>query len=82
MARNQPGLNIVGLGSQDNLDQANQFVAAGGTVSFPMLWDESGASWAALGVFGQPYWILYDSQGTIAASRSGSVDITLVESLL
>lgn len=82
MARNTPGLNIIGLGSQDDLSQANDFVASGGTVSLPMLWDESGASWSALGVSGQPYWILYDAQGAVVESRFGGVDINAVNSVL
>lgn len=82
MARNTPGLNIIGLGSQDDLSQANDFVSSGGTVSLPMLWDESGASWSALGVLGQPYWILYDAQGVMVESRFGGVDINAVNSVL
>lgn len=53
-------------------------MATFGTVSFPMVWDQSFGSWIELGVISQPYWILYDSAGNLVASRSGAVDLALV----
>lgn len=70
--------SIVGLGAQDSLAQAQDFVATFGTVSFPMVWDESFSSWIELGVVSQPYWILYDSAGNQVAARGGAVDLNLV----
>ncbi len=56
-------MTIVGLGAQDSLGQALDFVEDYGTKSFRMLWDESFQSWAALGVRGQPIAILFDTDG-------------------
>ncbi len=39
----------MGLGTQDDLELARDFVAKGG-ITFTMLWDESFESWQALGV--------------------------------
>lgn len=69
---------IIGLGAQDSLEQAQDFVATFGTVSFPMVWDASFSSWIELGVVSQPYWILFDSEGNQVAARSGAVDLNLV----
>ena len=44
---------MIGLGTQDNSDQAVQFVENGGIVSFPMYWDEPFVSWEAFGVRSQ-----------------------------
>lgn len=81
MARDNPNINVVGLGAQDSLQQAQDFVATFGTNSFPMVWDPGFDSWLSLGVISQPYWILYDSSGNQVAARSGAVDLSLVASL-
>jgi peroxiredoxin len=53
---------MVGLGTQDSLALARDFVARYGT-TFTMLWDESFRSWRALGVTGQPAAVLLDPGG-------------------
>ncbi|MCP5026687.1 MAG: hypothetical protein GY929_10430 [Actinomycetia bacterium] len=53
----------MGLGTQDSLEQAADFVADNGTVSFPMLWDPSSESWAVYGIQSQPAAILLEPGG-------------------
>lgn len=57
-------MTVVGLGGQDSLGQALDFVEDYGTKSFRMLYDDSFQSWAALGVRGQPIAIMFDTAGT------------------
>ena len=53
----------MGLGAQDSLEEAHEFVEKYGTTSFRMLYDASLESWRALGVRGQPTAILFDADG-------------------
>jgi len=62
---------IIGLGTQDSLSYAENFVSSTGT-TFTMLWDSSGASWRALGIFGQPSVIVMDRYGR-ETNRRGRV---------
>ncbi len=54
---------MIGLGTQDTLGEAEEFVARYGT-TFTMLWDESFESWRELGVTSQPAAILFAPDGT------------------
>ena len=53
----------MGLGAQDSLEEAHEFVEKYGTTSFRMLYDGSLESWRELGVQGQPTAILFDTDG-------------------
>ena len=66
-------LRVIGLGAQDDLESARDFVADGG-ITFTMLWDESFESWIQLGVRGQPMAILFDADGTPLGTWSGFLD--------
>jgi peroxiredoxin len=66
-------LRVIGLGTQDDLAAAKDFVARGG-ITFTMLWDHSFQSWIALGVRSQPAAVLYDADGTVLASWVGPFD--------
>ncbi len=55
---------MIGLGTQDSLGEAEDFVDKYGTESFTMLWDESFQSWQALGVSSQPTAVLFATDGT------------------
>ncbi|WP_395080904.1 TlpA family protein disulfide reductase, partial [Ilumatobacter sp.] len=57
-------LEVIGLGTQDSLGQAEDFVEDYGTESFTMLWDESFLSWQALGVTSQPAAVMFAADGT------------------
>ena len=48
---------MIGLGTQDTLEEAREFAEDRGT-TFTMLWDESFESWIELGVSSQPTAIL------------------------
>lgn len=63
----------MGLGTQDDLELARDFVAKGG-ITFTMLWDESFESWQALGVRGQPAGILFGADGTELSRWQGLID--------
>lgn len=69
---------VVGLGTQDDLALARDFVERTGTASFPMLWDETFDSWAALGVFSQPAWGLFSTSGEFIEGGLGSFDAASV----
>ena len=55
---------VVGLGTQDSLDDANDFVNDNGTQSFTMLWDESFETWLEIGITSQPSAVLLAADGT------------------
>jgi peroxiredoxin len=63
-------IQVVGLGTQDTLEEAREFVADRGT-TFTMLWDESFESWLELGVTSQPTAVLLTPDGTIMTGWVG-----------
>jgi peroxiredoxin len=63
---------VVGLGTQDDLGQAEDFVATH-SLTFPVLWDSGFDSWRALGVAGQPSVVLIDGQGRELGRWSGGI---------
>lgn len=64
---------MVGLGTQDSLREAEQFVQRYGT-TFDMLWDPTFESWRALEVTGQPAAILVDRNGALVKRYFGVFD--------
>lgn len=54
----------MGLGTQDSLGQAEDFVAEHETNSFTMLWDESFQTWIEIGITSQPSAVLLAADGT------------------
>ncbi len=70
-ARQHAGtVRVIGLGTQDTLGEAEQFVSEYGT-TFTMLWDESFDSWTAFRVTSQPTAILFAADGTPIQGWSG-----------
>lgn len=61
---------MIGLGTQDTLEEAREFVDDRGT-TFTMLWDESFDSWIELGVSSQPTAVLLTPDGTIIGGWVG-----------
>ncbi|MFK8025158.1 MAG: TlpA family protein disulfide reductase [Ilumatobacter sp.] len=55
---------MVGLGTQDSLDDAHEFVEDHGTASFTMLWDESFQTWTEIGITSQPSAVLLAADGS------------------
>lgn len=64
-------VQVVGLGTQDSLGEADEFVEDYGT-TFPMLWDESSQSWIELGVTSQPTAVMFTPDGTIITGWVGA----------
>ncbi len=54
----------MGLGTQDSLGEAGDFVEQNGTQSFTMLWDESFETWQEIGITSQPSAVLLAADGT------------------
>ena len=65
---------MVGLGTQDSLDLARDFVATYGIENIQMLWDASFETWRALGVTGQPAALLISAAGEPLKSWFGPFD--------
>lgn len=63
---------MVGLGSQDTFDEAQEFVGRFGT-TFEMLWDPTFESWAALGVSLQPSSLLLSPDGSLLGRWLGLI---------
>lgn len=84
LAQDNPDLHVLGLGAQDSLAFANQFVARGNLADsgITLVWDPSFSSWREFGIRSQPYWILYDAQGNEVTSRPGSIDLAAVRAFL
>ena len=61
---------MIGLGTQDSLGEAEEFVEDYGT-TFTMLWDESFESWIELGISSQPTAVLLTADGTIVTGWVG-----------
>ncbi|MEZ5232027.1 MAG: TlpA family protein disulfide reductase [Acidimicrobiia bacterium] len=66
-------LTVLGLGTQDDLAYAEDFVQDGG-ITFTMLWDDSFESWIELGIRSQPAAILYAADGTELQRWTGRID--------
>lgn len=64
-------IKVVGLGAQDSLGEAVDFVDEYGT-TFPMLWDESFESWIVLGVTSTPTALLLAPDGSAIAGWIGA----------
>jgi peroxiredoxin len=63
-------VTVIGLGTQDSLGEAVDFVETYGT-TFTMLWDESFQSWFELGVTSQPTAVLFAPDGSVITGWIG-----------
>ena len=63
---------MIGLGTQDDARQAQQFVERY-KLTHTMLWDESFDSWRQLGVRSQPAGMLFAADGTLLKRWSGVI---------
>lgn len=84
LAQENPDLHVLGLGAQDSLEFAYDFVSNVGLADsdITMVWDPSFDSWRQFGIRSQPYWILFDAQGNEVTSRPGAVDLAAVQAVL
>ena len=69
---------MIGLGTQDNGNQAIDFVTSRETYSFPMYWDDTFESWAAFGVRSQPAAVLLSPTGDVLDAWSGMFPVDKV----
>lgn len=74
----QGELTVVGLGAQDSLGQAEDFVEEHGMKTPRMLYDASFDSWEHFGVNGQPAAILFDPDGAAREGWFGPFDEDVV----
>lgn len=58
-------LTVLGLGAQDDLDQAVDFLADTGTENLEMVWDRTGKSWLHFKVTNQPTVVVVDADGKV-----------------
>lgn len=72
--RHEKELRVGGLGSEDSLAGAREFVAETGVRSLPMLWDESGQAWEELGIRSRPTAMLFDRRGRLQKQWHGIFD--------
>ncbi len=73
-------LNIVGIGTRDDLAYAEEFRESTGVENFPLLWEETGDSWVNFGVVSQPYLILLQGGREIKRWPGGAPeDLILAE---
>jgi len=61
-------VRIIGLGAQDSLDQAVDFVSSTGTEGLVMVWDATGESWIHFEVTSQPTVIVLSADGEVEAT--------------
>ncbi|MEZ5382150.1 MAG: hypothetical protein R2754_10220 [Microthrixaceae bacterium] len=66
-------LAVVGLGTQDSLEEAEDFRSEFDMTGTTMLWDEGFESWQLLGIRSQPAAILLDAEGEVLDSWQGPV---------
>lgn len=71
---------MVGLGTQDDLRLARDFVAKG-KLTFPMLWDSSFDSWRQLKISSQPAAVLVSADGRELGRWTGRIDAKEAEIL-
>lgn len=63
---------MVGLGAQDTLGEADEFVERF-DLTLPMVWDETFQTWAELGVSLQPSSMLFTPEGQLVKKWLGSI---------
>ncbi len=62
---------VVGVGTQDSLGEAEEFVNRHKLTTPTMVWDSGFKSWQAMNINSMPTWILYSPDGTVLGRWSG-----------
>ncbi len=65
---------MIGLGSQDSLSLARDFIDRTGTKSFPMVWEQSGSTWRHYGIRLNSETCLLDKNGNRIGTKMYSLD--------
>lgn len=63
--RHRGEIAVLGLGAQDSLDEAYDFLDDTGTGGLTMVWDRTGRSWVHFDVTNQPTVVLLDGDGDV-----------------
>jgi thiol-disulfide isomerase/thioredoxin len=71
--QNADKINVLGLGTQDDLDQAKAFQTKHDISAVKLVWDSTGQSWAKLNIPAQPAWMLIKADGTIVSGELGAI---------
>ncbi len=58
-------ITVLGLGAQDDLDQAVDFLSDTSTGDLEMVWEEAGKTWRHFQVTNQPTVVVVDAAGTV-----------------
>ncbi|MGQ0625532.1 MAG: TlpA family protein disulfide reductase [Sporichthyaceae bacterium] len=58
-------VHVIGMGAQDDLQQAEDFVARTLTAGLPMIWDARGSSWVHFRVTNQPAILVLSPEGKV-----------------
>lgn len=64
-AKYEGRIDVLGVGAQDSLRQAEGFVADTGTGALDMVWDRTGRSWVDFDVTNQPTVLVVDGAGEV-----------------
>ncbi|MGQ0624540.1 MAG: thioredoxin-like domain-containing protein [Sporichthyaceae bacterium] len=67
-------IEVIGLGAQDDLGQAEGFLAETKTSGLQMVWDESGKSWVHFRVTNQPTVIVLNPSGKVTKTAFREFD--------
>ena len=73
---------MIGLGTQDDGDDAVDFVTSRDVYAFPMYWDETFESWAVFGITSQPAAALLSPSGEVLGGWQGMFPIDEVLDLV
>lgn len=81
MADNGGRVKMVGIGTRDDLSEAEGFLEDTGVQNFPLLWEPTGQSWVDSAVSAQPYMLLM-SDGEEVERWPGGASVRQIEDAL
>jgi thiol-disulfide isomerase/thioredoxin len=81
-AANLDKVTVVGIGTQDDLPYAKEFIADTGVTTPQMLWDPTFITWQQLGITAQPTWVLVDGNGEQLGRWVGALPTDQILSLV
>lgn len=73
---------MIGLGTQDSLEMAEEFRSTTGTESVLMTWDASFETWAYYGIRSQPNAILVSATGEPLGAWRGRLPVDEVQAAI
>ena len=85
MAEENPNVTFIGMGAQDSLAFAEDFIAntnTGGIDNLTMIWDESFDTWSHYNVRSQPTLIIVDADGNFVEGWNGLAPFDKIEEII